>query len=98
MARRLIVRPQSDLDIAAAALWYEDQRSGLGTRFLDELSLVFQRIQQNPLEFPRLDGDVRRALLRRFPFGVYFLADPSDVKVLAVLHLHRHPDMWKSRN
>ena len=97
MARRLIVHPQSDLDIAAAAVWYEDQRSGLGARFVDELSL-FQRIQQNPLEFPRLDDDVRRALLRRFPFGVYFLADPSEVKVLAVLHLHRHPDMWKNRN
>lgn len=98
MARRLIVQPQSELDIAAAAVWYEDQQSGLGTRFLHELSLVFQRIQQNPFEFPRVGNDVRRALLRRYPFGVYFLAKPSDVKVLAVLHLHRHPDIWKSRN
>jgi plasmid stabilization system protein ParE len=98
MARRLIVQPQSHLDITAAAVWYEDQRPGLGIRFLDELSLVFQRIQKNPLEFPRLEGDVHRALLHRFPFGVYFLAEPRDVQVLAVLHLHRHPEMWKSRN
>jgi len=98
MARRLIVQPQSELDIAAAAVWYEDQQSGLGARFLDELSLVFQRIEQSPLEFPLLDSAVRRALLRRFPFGVYFLTDHSEVKVLAVLNLHRHPDMWKSRN
>jgi hypothetical protein len=36
--------------------------------------------------------------LRRFPYGVYFLAESEEVKVLAVLHLHRQPDMWKSRN
>ena|SRR5437016_2865673 len=98
MARRVVVQPQSDLDIQAAAVWYEDQQSGLGTRFLDELDLVFQRIAESPLQFPRLEGDVRRALLRRFPYGVYFLAESEEVKVLAVLHLHRQPDMWKSRN
>ncbi|MEY4705495.1 MAG: hypothetical protein RL042_1700 [Nitrospirota bacterium] len=98
MARRLIVQLQSDLDIQAAALWYEDQRSGLGSRFLDELDLVFGRIVDNPRQFPRVDGNVHRAILRHFPYGVYFLAESEDINVLAVLHLHREPDMWKSRN
>jgi len=98
MARRLVVQPQSDLDIQAAAVWYEDQRSGLGSRFLDELDLVFQRIKDNPQQFPRVEGDAHRALLRHFPYGVYFLPESEDIKVLAVLHLHREPDMWKSRN
>ena len=98
MARRIVVQPQSDLDIQAAAVWYEDQQSGLGTRFLDELNLVFQRIAESPQQFPRLEDDVHRALLRRFPYGVYFLAESEEVKVFAVLHLHRQPDMWKSRN
>ncbi len=98
MARRVIVQPQSDLDIQAAALWYEDQQSGLGLRFLAELDLVFERIEDNPLQFPRLEGEVRRALFRRFPYGVYFLPESDAIKVLAVLHLHRQPDVWKSRN
>lgn len=72
MARRLVVQPQSDLDIQAAALWYEDQRSELGVRFLDELDHVFQRIKDNPRQFPLLEGEVRRALLHHFPYGVYF--------------------------
>jgi hypothetical protein len=67
MARRLVVQPQSDLDIQAAAVWYEDQRSGLGVRFLDELDLVFQRITDNPRQFPPVEGDVHRALLNHFP-------------------------------
>jgi len=98
MARRLVVQPQSDLDIQAAAVWYEDQRFGLGSRFLDELDLVFQRIKDNPQQFPCMEGDVHRALLRHFPYGVYFLAESEAINVLAVLHLHREPDMWKSRN
>lgn len=98
MARQLVVQPQSDLDILAAALWYEDQRSGLAARFLDELDLVFQRIKDNPQQFPCVEGDVHRALLRHFPYGVYFLAEEGRAIVLSVLHLHREPDMWKSRN
>lgn len=97
MARQLVVQRQSDLDIQAAALWYEDQRTGLGARFLGELDEVFQRIEHNPKQFPKLEGEVRRALLRYFPFGVYFIENTEALAVLAVLHLHREPDMWKSR-
>ena len=98
MARRLVVQPQADLDIQAAAVWYEDQRVGLGVRFLDELDLVFQRIETNPRQFPRQEGEVRRVLLRHFPYGVYFVEASEAITVLAVLHLHRDPDVWKSRN
>ncbi|MBX3319798.1 MAG: type II toxin-antitoxin system RelE/ParE family toxin [Nitrospira sp.] len=98
MTRRLVVQRQSDLDIQAAALWYEDQRPGLGRRFLGELDEVFHRIESNPKQFPQLEHEVRRALLHRFPYGVYFIEGPDDVAILAVLHLHREPDMWKSRN
>lgn len=80
MARRLVVQPQSDLDIQAAAVWYEVQRSGLGARFLDELDLVFQRIKANPRQFPPVEGDVHRALLTRFPYGVYFFAESEDTE------------------
>lgn len=73
MARRLVVQRQSDMDIQAAALWYEDQQTGLGMRFLNELNEVFRRIENNPKQFPKLEGEVRRALLRHFPYGVYFV-------------------------
>jgi len=66
-------------------------------RFLDELDVIFRRIEDNPRQFPRIDSNVRRALLRHFPYGVYFIDDSHALAVLAVLHLHREPDMWKSR-
>jgi len=78
MGRRLVVQPQSDLDIQATAVWYEDQRFGLGSRFLDELDLVFQRIRDNPQQFPCVEGDVHRAL----PFATFLTACTSSGRML----------------
>jgi plasmid stabilization system protein ParE len=98
MERRLVVQPESDLDIQAAAVWYEGQRFGLGARFLEELDQVFRRIVDNPRQFPCLEDEVHRALLGHFPYGVYFYVGGGSINVLAVLHLHRHPEMWKRRS
>jgi plasmid stabilization system protein ParE len=86
-------------DIEAAALWYEEQREGLGARFIVELDGVLDRIGRSALQFPLLDPPVRRALLHRFPYAVYFVAEASGGQpvVLAVLHQHRDPDAWRSR-
>ena len=59
---------------------------------------MFRRIVENPRQFPCLEETVHRALLRHFPYGAYFVIGDESVYVLAVLHLHRHPEIWKSRN
>lgn len=97
MAWRLIIRPEAELDIESSALWYEEQQSGLGTRFLDGLNEVLARIAENPLQFPEIEKGIRRALLRRFPYGIYFVAEQDQLVVFAVLHIRRHPDTWKRR-
>lgn len=92
-----IVSPQAELDIVEAVLWYEAERPGLGAEFAAEVDHLFQRIVESPLQFPEVDPELRRGLLRRFPYGVYFIAASPRSKVLAVLHLHRHPEAWKRR-
>ena len=89
--------PEADLDVLNATLWYEEQRRNLGVEFLDQLSVLFERVAIMPLQFPAIDDPVRRALLHRFPYGVYFNPTGEEVTVLAVLHLFRHPDTWKPR-
>jgi len=71
--QRLIVRPEAELDVSEAAGWYEHERPGLGHRFLDELGELLVRIESSPLQFPEIEKGVRRGLLRRFPYGVYFV-------------------------
>ena len=94
---RLVLRRIAQRDASSAARWYEGERSGLGREFLDALDELLERVADFPLQFPLIDGSVRRGLPQRFPFCVYFKADEKQVVVFAVLHLHRSPASWKRR-
>ena len=94
---RLVSDSRADLDIEAAFLWYEKEQSGLGLEFLDELRAAYNRIVVGPYRYPHLRSGVRRALLKRFPYVVYFAVEPPVIVVLAVLHASRDPAEWQRR-
>jgi plasmid stabilization system protein ParE len=96
-AYRLVAQPRVDLDVAAVYRWYEDERTGLGLQFLEELRAAYDRIAADPLSYQRLESAIRRALLRRFPYAIYFAVEPDVVVVLAVLHVSRNPTEWQRR-
>ncbi len=96
-SRNVVIEPDADVDIAEAALWYEDQREGLGGAFLAQVGRILERIAERPLQFPEVEAGTRRALLHQFPYGVYFLPRSDRISVHSVLHLHRRPDTWKQR-
>jgi hypothetical protein len=95
---RLTVRPEAELDALDAARWYEGERADLGTEFLTELRATFSRIEEGPQRFPVVFREVRRAILRRFPFGVFFIVEAKSAVVLAITHLRRHPGAWQRRS
>ena len=96
MTVNLRLRPESEQDLADAAIWYEEQREGLGNQFLDEALSVFSVISETPLMFPTVHRNIRRALLHRFPFGVYYRVESDEIVVVAVMHGSRNPRRWKS--
>ena len=96
----LRLRPEARLDLEAAARWYESQELGLGRQFLQEVRLTFNRIRANPEAYPSGYRNTRRALIRRFPYGVIYLpvTGTSISVVLAVLHCGRDPKLWRERS
>lgn len=94
---RLVAEPAADLDIEAAFAWYQNERTGLGLEFLDELRVAYGRIADGPLKYRDLRSGIRRTLLRRFPYAVYFSVEGEVVVILAVLHAHRDPAEWQTR-
>ncbi len=94
---RLVAEPAADLDVEAAFAWYQNERAGLGLEFLDELRVTYGRIVDGPLKYRELRSGIRRTLLRRFPYGVYFSIEGEAVVILAVLHAHRDPAAWQVR-
>jgi hypothetical protein len=73
MKRLVRLRDEADRDLTDAASWYEEQREGLGHEFLDDAQSLFDRIGEEPLNFPIVYRNARRAVMNRFPFCIYFL-------------------------
>jgi len=94
---RLVLRPQAETEVLDARGWYEEQQPGLGGAFAAEVDTALARIAQTPLAYPRVQGETRRALVRRFPYAIYFHATADEIVVLAVIHGRRHPHRWQSR-
>ena len=94
---RLVSDPRADIDIEAAFEWYERERPGLGLEFLDELRAAYGRIVDGPLKYQQLRSNIRRALLKRFPYAVFFTVEDEIIVVLAVLHTSRDPAEWQRR-
>jgi plasmid stabilization system protein ParE len=92
------VRRAAQRDIDEAARWYESQQSGLGDAFLDEFQAASSRISEAPLAYPEVGRSTRRALLQRFPFGIYYRLTDDSAVVLAVMHGSRDPQRWKQRS
>lgn len=95
---RLDSTPEADLDVEASFEWYENQTSGLGLEFLEELRHAYWRILDGPLKYQDLGSGIRREILRRFPYSVYFSIEGGRVVILAVLHVHRDPAVWQRRS
>ena len=93
----MIIRPEAEKDIAEAINWYEDQREGLGAKFQVALDHVFEQLELTPQLHRIIYHGVRRALMARFPFAVYYRVEGEEVFVLAVVHARRDPERWKSR-
>lgn len=96
MTRHVDFRPEAQAETLEVQQWYEGRRTGLGAEFGEAVSEVVSRILQNPVAFPRVRGEIRRAVLRRFPYAVYFRLVDDDVLVLAV-HGRQHSRRWHSR-
>ena len=87
----------AEAEIRAAARYYDAELPGLGLDLTEEFAQVLKRILAHPQAGSPVGTGIRRQLLRRFPFSVYYLVDGPVVVILAVVHHSRKPDYWKKR-
>lgn len=97
MSRALIVTPGAEADILDGYRSYEEARSGLGARFLDEIEKSLARIAPNPLQYQEVEPDIMRAVVHVFPYLVFLTFDDDSVPILAVIHGAQDPSYIKSR-
>ena len=90
---RRIARQEMDESIA----WYENERAGLGLEFAAEIEKSLNTIVVNPEQFRQVRGEIRRAVLLRFPFTIHFPIESDRIVVLAVFHVKRNPQRLEGR-
>ena len=94
MTLPVVFRRGAQSDLAGTFDWYEEQRSGLGEELLSAVQSTFKSIGRYLEMFASVRGAVRRAMISKFPFAMFYLVEPKRVVVLRVLHTARDPNLW----
>lgn len=95
MLKNLIVLPEAEADVAKAYFWYEEQELGLGEEFLHRIEACIQLIRQNPEMYQVVHESYRRAIVRRFPYVVFYEYSDTTATVYAVFHCAQNPEKWR---
>lgn len=98
MRYEIIFRPEAEADLFDAVNWYEVKVKSLGSHFLLNVEAAVESILRTPEAFTPIYKNTRRALVRKFPFGIHYLIDGDKIIVLAVFHVKRNPNELKKRS
>lgn len=90
--------PDAVVELNEAIGYYEEIETGLGLDLAIEVHSAMERIVLYPDAWPVIDNDIRRSLVRRFPYGVLYSKESDCIYILAIMHLHREPEYWKNRS
>ena len=90
-------RPAASQDVLQAVDWYEAQLPGLGGHFFEDLDRALSRIEASRGQFPSAYRNAHRALLRKFPYAVFFKTYEDRTLVVAVADLRRESKRWQRR-
>jgi len=93
----LIINPFAQFDLKIAADWYAERKEGLDREFIEEIEKTLHQIIRNPAQFAFVRKKIRMAIVKRFPFGIYYYVDEDVIIVFAVFHFNRNPKVIRKR-
>lgn len=89
--------PPARREFDEATREYELKRAGLGREFNSAISAALARIVSHPEAWSLLGGNVRRFVVRRFPYAIIYRRAPAEIVIVAISHHRREPSYWYSR-
>ena len=98
LTRQILVRPEAEAEVHQAFEWYEEQSKGLGLEFLRAIEACLSGVTRSPLAYQVVKvPNIRRAVVRRFPYALFYLVDDDAIVVIAVFNIKRRPIDWLRR-
>ena len=95
----VFISDEAEADIDSGFIWYEIQKKSLGLAFIRNIKNSINKIRINPYKYPKVKYGIRKHLIEKFPYCVYYTVDiiENSIKVIAVFHNSRNPNVWKKR-
>jgi len=98
MSWRVAVLPAAEAELSEAAAWYAKDNPQAAKRFNDAYEAALVTLAENPHQYQIVDGDLRRAPLARFPYGLLYWIEPNTVVIASCFHGRRDPERWRRLN
>jgi plasmid stabilization system protein ParE len=92
---QLELTPEARADIIRAAAWYNERGTDLGQRFVLEIDRTIERIREHPLAWTEVEAGIRRALVHKFRYAIYYTVQDTRIRIQAVTHQRRKPGSWR---
>jgi plasmid stabilization system protein ParE len=97
MKYKVVIRHEAAREIQEAFDWYEEQSEGLGAEFLRAADACLAGARRNPEAYQVVHRHVRRALLRKFPYALFYILEDETIIVIACFHIKRSSADWQRR-
>jgi toxin ParE1/3/4 len=97
MIERVIYTVEASTDVAESYDWHESREPGLGEDFLRCIEACMHTIQRHPHLYPAAADEFRRALVRRFPYEIFYEPTADAIIVYSVFHCSQNPQKWRTR-
>ena len=96
-AKNIIILPFAEVDIKESVSFYREENEELASVFLKCLDDTFRLTLRNPEAYTTVKFNVRKAVLGKFPFSIFYVLSDGTIFILAVFHEKRNPELWKKR-
>lgn len=97
MSLPVTLDPEAQAEFDEGYDFYQGRQAGIGEAFADAVQVILARIGAMPRMHQAVLGDIRRAVVRGYPYCIYYREEPARVRVLSVFHTSRDPNVWQSR-
>ena len=94
---RFVFHPAALIEYSEAVQYYSERRAELAQAFINAGEGAVYRVRESPTRWQAIEGDIRRCLTRKFPYGILYTIEEDYILILAVMHCSREPSYWKAR-
>jgi toxin ParE1/3/4 len=93
----LDVSDEAENDFDCSYNYYFDQNPKLAGEFFHHINTGLGNIKKSPFTFREVYKGIRKFIVKKFPFVIYFTVDNQTIKIIAIFHTSRNPQIWTGR-